>query len=358
MGCFETERPAAIHGVERLVDPGALRCILGVEGDVRVEPMDTFGYSAARFDRVTTGATGPFIVKRVATADDWLSNRTKDRVGREAALMTSPAWDLLCESFRLPYRAVATDNGRYGLLMEDWSAWLLPDERAPIAADDETLILDAMARLHARFWESPELETFDWLHRPADFFYILGPRDHESGQVPGISSRQLQGAVREGWAVARSLLGPETWNAITCPPQRFAESFAHLPCTLVHGDAKMANFAILPDQQVGLFDWAFAGRTQGTCDLGWYLAVNASRLARPQERVITQYRSFLEAHLGCPLDDGLWAELVEAGLLCGAMMLGWAKAAAVAAGREGAEKEWEVWARYLDAWARRAGRMP
>ena len=47
-----------------------------------------------------------------------------------------------------------------------------------------------------------------------------------------------------------------------------------------------------------------AKRTVLSEDLGWYIAVNASRLSHGKEHVLSQYRSFLETHLGSRLDDG------------------------------------------------------
>ena len=70
-----------------------------------------------------------------------------------------------------------------------------------------------------------------------------------------------------------------------------------LPRTLLHGDAKVANFALLPTG-VAAFDWSWVGAGPCTFDLGWYLAVNAGCLARPKEVVLSRYRALLEQELG------------------------------------------------------------
>lgn len=41
-----------------------------------------------------------------------------------------------------------------------------------------------------------------------------------------------------------------------------------LPRTLLHGDARVANFALLPGQRVTAFDWALIGAGPATIDLG------------------------------------------------------------------------------------------
>jgi aminoglycoside phosphotransferase (APT) family kinase protein len=126
-----------------------------------------------------------------------------------------------------------------------------------------------------------------------------------------------------------------------------------LPRTLVHGDAKVANFAILPGGRVSAFDWAIAGAGPCTIDIGWYLAVNASRLTGTKDQLLDRYRGFLEDARGEPLDQPTWSRLEEVAVTCGARMLLWSKALALDAGRPGADAEWAWWARRLDGTVRR-----
>ncbi len=48
----------------------------------------------------------------------------------------------------------------------------------------------------------------------------------------------------------------------------------------------MANFAFLPDGRGAAFDWTNLGAAPATLDLGWYLAVNSTRLARGKDAFI------------------------------------------------------------------------
>src|SRR3989304_6002136 len=75
--------------------------------------------------------------------------------------------------------------------------------------------------------------------------------------------------------------------------------------------------------------------------LGWYLAVNAGRLARPKEAVIARYRALLESKLGAVLSTEVWGQMLSVGLLCGALMLLWSKALALESGSEEAAREWQ-----------------
>jgi aminoglycoside phosphotransferase (APT) family kinase protein len=140
---------------------------------------------------------------------------------------------------------------------------------------------------------------------------------------------------------------------LRCPARMIHEAWADLPQTLVHGDVKVANFAPIPERGIAAFDWALVGAGPSTTDLGWYLAVNASRLARSKEAVIARYRELLERELGQGLDDALWARLEDVAVIYGARTMLWAKGAQVASGSDAAQAEWEWWARRLEEAAER-----
>lgn len=342
------------ESVDQLLDPEWLRSSLGTDGSVAVEPLETLGYSGSDFFRVRprgpAGSGGPWIVKRTVLADDWFSARTGDRVGRGAAAVTAPELADIHRIFRLPYRAVAMESGRTALLMDDLSGYLLPDERAPLEASVERSLLDVLAELHATFWASPALADLPWLHGLADFLHVMGPRGHDE-TVAGGSARGVDEAVRTGWKEALTRVDPTVRRALTRPASEIAAGWRTLPHTLVHGDTKVANFALPAEGGVGVFDWAFVGRAPCTVDIGWYLAVNATRLAGTKEETLILYRALLEERLGRRLEERLWGELEEAGVVCGALMLLWSKGAALAADRDGAADEWAWWCDRLERWA-------
>jgi aminoglycoside phosphotransferase (APT) family kinase protein len=142
-------------------------------------------------------------------------------------------------------------------------------------------------------------------------------------------------------------LPPAAVRHLTCPGAEWEEAWADLPRTFVHGDAKVGNCAILADGRVSVFDWALAGSGPCAIDLGWYIAVNATRLTVSKDEFIARYRVLLEAELGRKLPDGLWNRLEVAAVVHGARMLLWSKALALEAGRLGAESEWNWWVERL-----------
>ena len=59
------------------------------------------------------------------------------------------------------------------------------------------------------------------------------------------------------------------------------------------------------------------------------------------------YRELLEGELGTRLSNSVWERMVSAGLLCGAVMLLWAKALSLEDGQPGAAEKWDWWAKRL-----------
>ena len=69
------------------------------------------------------------------------------------------------------------------------------------------------------------------------------------------------------------------------------------------------KLGILPGRRVAAFDWAIAGAGPCTIDVGWYLAVNATRLTGAKEQVLDRYGSLLEEARGQPVPEPLWRRL-------------------------------------------------
>jgi len=51
---------------------------------------------------------------------------------------------------------------------------------------------------------------------------------------------------------------------------RWLAPMTKLSQTLIHGDIRRANIAVLPSGTVSLFDWDFAVRAPATAELAWY----------------------------------------------------------------------------------------
>ncbi len=263
--------PRRLASADDVLDPHQLGAIIGPVRTISRTPLVTTGYSAAHHERLdvrlSTGELRRLVVKRVQLATDWTACRTDDRLGREATLLGESALAALWDVIECPYLAFWAGSGEIGLVMEDLSAFLLPDERTPLSEAQEEQLLTALASMHARFWSSPTLDL-PWLANAEHYAGLLDAASAADVGPGGALPAPLRQRVQRGWAAARRPLPPSVAVALARPAGEVARSWAGLPRTLLHGDVKVANFALMPHQKVAAFDWAMLGTGPVSVDLG------------------------------------------------------------------------------------------
>lgn len=334
-----------------LTNPQALATLMGQVLTIHKTILSGVGYSGSVLYRMQvhllSGEVRSFILKRTAIRTDWLSQRTHDTVGREAAILDDPYFSRIWESVQCPFVAFALEEGEIAVLMKDVTPHLFPDIREPIGLRKENDILHTLAMLHASYWASSEIKTVSWLIKPHHYLEMLGPGPHPTDATappPG----KVRESMRKGWELALGLLPAKTKSFITRPATEMAESWKDLPITLLHGDAKIANMAILPERKVVMFDWTHCGWGPCGIELGWYLAVNSTRLAGSKEEILAQYRTYLESHLPSRLHEKIWQRMIEVTIITGTMMMLWSKALGYQTGTQRGIAEWEWWVERLD----------
>jgi hypothetical protein len=210
---------------------------------------------------------------------------------------------------------------------------------APLTREQvEDLVLN-LARMHGAMWEHAEISV------------LKTPRDHYNNVSAFLD---MEKRCQVGMERAKSVIDPRVYGEAgrlwEGTRRALALATDELPRTLLHGDARLVNFAFLPDGRVAAFDWQLASAGPATLDLGYYLIGNARRRARPTEAVIARYRGCLEARLGSVLPAALWDRLLAAGVLYGAAMLLWDRALDLDEGLPGAAAEWDWWIAHLARW--------
>lgn len=349
----------AFDRLEALSDPAELARILGPIGHLRREPLhgNTAGFSNSRHELLhIERMEGPPLIlrlKRTHIGEDWLARLMRDAPpGREASMLAEPQLAGAWQAFARPHLAYAVEGNEVGLLMEDHSDCVPPDVREPIAVELEERLLGAIVDLHARFWESPAL-ALPWLTRAEWYAEVLSPRQAAQEDSLRTAPASIRNGVRAGWEDALALLPAEVARRMTLPAEEVWRAWPDLPRTLIHGDTKVANFAFLPDGRVAAFDWANLGAAPATLEMGWYLAVNGTRLSRSKDEVLARYRELLQSRLERALEAGLWDRMIDASIFTGARMLLWSKALGLRENTAYRRDDWAWWVEKLERWCAR-----
>lgn len=168
-------------------------------------------------------------------------------------------------------------------------------------------VVEGLAALHARFWESPRFA--------ADLAWVRA-FENRGGDLPMerfLAARMLAAAARR--------YGPELAEPFHAARRVVVEqrdalerAWARGLRTLVHGDCHVGNLFFEPGpdgagERVGFLDWQVLARAPGIRDVAYFLCSSLSTEVRRahQRELVARYGEALRAH-GGPATDGeeLW----------------------------------------------------
>jgi len=298
----------------------------------------TDGWSGARFTSIERPGDPPqrFVIKRTSPSIDWIAAATDDTTIREARLASAGAG----QSPILPYLGAATDGDTAAILMPDLSTELLAWERPALAAgaiDPGVVeqVVDRLAGLHAETWATP---AFPWcpLHERVTLTARPTCAGHIARGIPaGVESA---GKLLAGWDAfdrqaphaARDLVA-----GLSADPAPLVEALGRLPSALLHGDLKLANVAIGPDEdQIRFIDWQMTLRAPVAVELGWFLVSNSASLPMQPDAMLERYRRsavvVAAARSSPPSAEptdllGDWDAQVDLARIVGLLLRGWRK---------------------------------
>lgn len=177
---------------------------------------------------------------------------------------------------------------RYVLLLEDLTCASGLDQSVGCNAEDARQVLTSIAKVHAKYWNAAELESYDWLQSiaevPRTIKMLLGRARGRFDQLPSERfsphSRYLvDWLLRNSEALAR------------CVSRR--------PVTLCHGDLRLEN--ILFDRvssEVILVDWSNCSKCPGPFDAAYFLSSSVSNEVTEHDLTVLlrDYYDTLVAH--------------------------------------------------------------
>lgn len=282
------------------------------------------GRSGSNFLAVhTTNGTlekGPrYVIKRLSREWDWIMNTTDDLYGRTTTLWQYGILDRLPQEIEHAVVACAKDGMGRAILMRDVTEILLPESEQPISEEHNELFLDAMAALHAAFWDDPIL------HHPT--LNLCTPEQAFSWasqemvrQVRAVCPNEMLEWIIEGWDILPTYVGTDVAKllcSLARDPSPLCTALARFPQTLIHHDMRLTNLGVMSgaSPRLLLLDWMRAAVTVPAVDLAWYLTMTPPQPAIPKEKMIDIYKQRLAQRLGDRFDESWWQPQLELSLL-------------------------------------------
>jgi hypothetical protein len=270
------------------------------------------GWSGATFTSLLDGYGRRFILKRTSLAQDWIARATRDEELREGWLAAKPP-DSLTWIRRpvVPYLGAAADGEGVAILAPDLSteliSWERPGHDPAIDGDTLTRVVQAIARLHSLPW-SRSIESS--AEREGDTPPPWCPLPE---RLTLLTRQSAEGYAGDGNPVGdRFLAGWDAFERYAPPSARdlverlgadvgpLVAALGSLPSVGLHGDLKLANVALLPDDRIGFIDWQMTLPAPVAVEMGWFLVSNSGSLPVEPDEVMAGYRSSLE------WDSGRW----------------------------------------------------
>jgi hypothetical protein len=282
-------------GHEPWVARSRAELLAGAESSVEVERSD--GKSGSIFELVTIDGQ-PHFAKTLGYRTDWIMRVTGDRdlrtlkIWRAGIMRDAPA-EIDHAVVGMAFDGDAeNEDAMLTILMHDIGEHLFDEGDATISLDDHLGLIDGLAALSAHYWGFTDDIGLTTMEERIRFF----APDNIAAEVAVADPPVPIRVAAQGWPrlAERAPELSELLTAIHLAPKPLADAMRATPPTFLHGDWKLGNLGRHPDGRTILLDWAYPGSGPIHWDLGWYLALNSSRLPISKEDTIEALRAALE----------------------------------------------------------------
>jgi hypothetical protein len=277
---------------------------------VEIQPMTGHsGLAGGKLSYVNTDA-GQYVLKRMSITSDWVMFASNDHQCRSIKLWQYGVLDQLRPHLEHKIIACARDGNDWAMLMDDLTGkvflWGQPFPSALMPT-----FLDALARVHATFWNDPRLQDPRLgLNDLAHVLEIVPKARKYTGNSLGV----IPEWIRTGWGVMKEMLAPEVYTQMFNffeNPQPLINAVGRYPTTLLHGDFRKENLA--HNGKPVFLDWQAATRSLMIIDLAWFTKHGDIQDAMSMEDALRYYRERLETHLGQKFAEKDWQAMVALG---------------------------------------------
>ena len=257
--------------------------------ELTIEPM-AFSGAAADMARVRLryaekGRPGPAsLIAKIRGAEGTIAamDAAMGLYAREARFYSEFAAQV---PLRTPRCYHAGDGTAKPLLLEDLGGYRAGDQMLGLTIPEARKLMDALADLHARFWERPEARA-DWLVQPASGVYAGMVVQLVSSGAAALAQRYRTQVKREVLDAAVALCA--RWGDVL-------KASTEGPQTLVHNDSRLDNFFFDADDTPIFVDWQILARSRGTQDVANLLAgsMNTPELSEHWQPLLRRYHDRL-----------------------------------------------------------------
>ena len=193
---------------------------------------------------------------------------------------------------RIPmcYGGVHDNRTSYALLMEDLGDLGTLSQTDSCPPEQAALVVKALAKIHAHWWESERLREWTWLP--------------STERQSTINTPLVQG----GWEAFAERIAPKIDPAFVPVGERLVRDWGTLyergaasGATLIHGDFRIENFLFGEPgtkDELAIIDWQIAGYGSGPRDLAYFIAQGFDPEKRPavSDDLLALYHQTLVEH--------------------------------------------------------------
>ncbi|MDG2306734.1 MAG: phosphotransferase [Candidatus Binatia bacterium] len=174
------------------------------------------------------------------------------------------------------------------------------DSLSPYSPDQTAQTLEELAKLHAKTWLRPSVETTGWLAPRLEKIARGRGVAEISSNFDGPIGARVPSAVRDTERLYRS------YRAVV---DRVSSA---RPWSVIHGDPHVSNLFLDADGRPALVDWQLAQRGPWYLDLGYHLAatLTVDDRRRTERDLVRHYLGALAAGgVDAPTEEQAWADL-------------------------------------------------
>jgi aminoglycoside/choline kinase family phosphotransferase len=263
----------------------------------RAEP-DAPASVIAKFPNAAGDAISSF--QEIQQRDPAQARRFFERCAREIWFYQQVAPRGNVPAPRMYHGAADLDDGRFVLLLEDLREMNVGDVLLGCSADEAGQVLDAIAPLHANWWDRAADEGLAW---------IPHWQENADARVRGYQRHVAPFLERFGERT------PEPVRAVVERLHHSARAviteLAAAPKTLGHADLHLDNIAFDVSGTATIFDWQTVLWIPAVCDLAAFIVASLDPPSRREheEDLVRRYHAALVKHGvgGYALDD-LWRD--------------------------------------------------